>query len=248
MFDSIATYMDNIGIDVASTAFQVSFDSTRVVDLVQFDSRRSGILGFVAEDYVVPFDTFDQAQRSYSELETAKFVVVFLLLPLDGNIPSAYRIAAVLPQPASFDYRLVRSWVHEVLVRSRAAGFRIVSVGADGDSRHRKLALEQLRTLSGQQWVGQRLDSVLSLFPIMGGHGPVRLPLGSDALAQKGTAVSTCILVQHVQARNNLMSMSRVLVIGDSPILLSHILDVFSTFGAGLRAQERCGQTKRRFG
>jgi hypothetical protein len=47
-----------------------------------------------------------------------------------------------------------------------------------------------------------------------------------------------------LQIRSNLMSMSRLLVLGKWPVLLTHVLDVFSTSRAGLRAQDVNGADK----
>jgi hypothetical protein len=192
-FDDAARYFVSIGVDVGSSPFQIAFDSTRITDIVQYDSLRGGIVGYVGG--TLSFDSLEEAQNHYATQEAAKFVMVFILAPLDGNLPSAYRIAAIVPQPGSFPSSQVQTWLNDVLNCARVAGFgQIVAVGADGDSRHRKITLQLMRNVEGRRFVGDALGSIMTLFPILQNDFPFCIVSDPSHWLKK---VWWCALIMH---------------------------------------------------
>lgn len=166
MCDDAAVYYTRIGVDIGRTPFQLCFDATRLVDIVQYDGRRRAVIGYVTA-LPLPFDDWEQAQAAHGRLEVAKFVNVFLITPLDPNLPSVYRLVAVIAQPGKYPASQCHEWLRDARTCARRAGFEhVVVAGADGDSRHRKLALQLMRTEEGRRFVGGELGRLFNLYPI----------------------------------------------------------------------------------
>lgn len=169
MADGAAAYFIKIGIDLDTCPFQISVDATRLDDRVQYDAARGGILGYVGAQ-PQPFETWQQALDDYKRLEIAKFVLLFVITPLDPNLASAYRILAALAQPGTFPTSYIQICAEEVRECARRGGFRHVIIsGADGDSRHRRLTLQLMRNEAGKAVVGPQLSGLLNLYPIPDG-------------------------------------------------------------------------------
>jgi hypothetical protein len=239
-FDDAMAYFLSLGVDVSKSGFQVCMDAMRITDVLEYDKRRRGVLGFASVEPVA-FDSYEDLKQAYDAEAAAKFVLFFLITVLDGNLPSAYRIVAIIPQPAKFGSEQVRMWKSQILQCARAAGFtNAMVVGGDGDSRHRKLALTDMRNRQGEHFVGPKLSPLLTLYPIFdqGSSSPHTIMSDPSHWLKKVCQSQAARLMYLLQTWCNALSLNRLIVMGSCPVLLTHVSTVYSSVRAGLRAQD----------
>jgi hypothetical protein len=218
-----AEFYKHYGLDIATDIFSITIDATKVAErYVYVESQGTGgylVGGDILEAAKAPFTSFVAAKEHIDSKPPAAYVNVMLVCPLLSAAASAFRVIGVLPTNLKYTSDQLVSWLNAALGYLYQVGFRrVVLVGADGDARHRRAALDLLAVNAPQHWplraavrLGQGL-SFLSMFAPMCLTTQFYLTMTSDAT--------------HLLKKIYLMplSMSRTLVMGHYAVLASHFI------------------------
>lgn len=252
-------YFKDLGYDPATQLFGICFDATALKAVFRYQPKagRPGvIIGGDYDSFEEEFTDFSQLAALLREHSPAKFVIPFVLYPLSAAAASAVRIVGVIPTLGRFPTSTLADWISEVLFLLHQAGFRhIPFCAADGDSRHRRLALDLLSPFPtfiepaspAARLAPVELAEVLTLFP-----NKLRVFNfdKSESIDLTTYFVFSSDAVHWLKKWSLApLSMARILTLGRFPVLASHLILCQQHYpAAGLLAGDVNGADRQDFG
>ncbi len=222
------TFYDDYGLDVSCVPVSLPFDATKVVERYDYKMPAGSTGGgFIrgGDFFTAPklrYDTLEDAQTATADHKPAGYCMALLVAPLLSAAASAIRVVGTIPTNLKYTAAQLTELVCECIANLVKAGFKcLVLLGADGDGRHRRMALEFLynRTpqwfplhsdQSGMDW--SHLTGIMTMYP--------------KRLAGMKCFTTMTSDVTHWCKKWSLapLSMTRLLSLGAYPVLAMHLV------------------------
>ena len=228
-------------------------DATRVISRVDYDNETNRLVGFV-----LPFDeaglpicgsyiasSFDSIVESFQIAEKAKYAFVYMAQPLHDGVPPFCLACLSTDNRFSADTVLKRwKYIHSECSKR---GIRVVSFGADGDSRELKAMQMSMKLYLST------LPSALTVVQSIG-LSQLKIPNSwySWFACKNPTSVAYIQDIVHiaVKLKSRLMNPSIVLPMGKYLAGSHHLLLIQKTFGKdqhGMRERDLNHKDKQNF-
>ena len=158
-FDDLVAHLESYG---AKKVVAIAEDATRVIARADYDYETDRVVGFVlpCDDAGLPLsDTFlatslDAIEKMFASSELSKYAYAYVVQPVSLNVP-AFRIACIGSNNHFTAADVFQRWKY-IYSQCSARGIKVVSFGADGDTRELK-AMKTACQLFNSQSPDQKL-------------------------------------------------------------------------------------------
>ena len=169
-----AAFYRDVGYPPEEGVWIICWDPAKMQSRLQLDGRNNKFVGSVDFNSDLTFDSYQDWLDFRASAVEAGYIMPFVICPSDAALPSAVRVAAMIPTDLAYNADTLHGYLRAIAENLRAEGFVYIIVnGADNAAVH---GTEMLRRALPEHYADEREaggalgDEIASISTLRGFH------------------------------------------------------------------------------